>query len=115
MSPALPTAPRLPPTRCCRARFESLGLIVNAGFRHILEIARQAVPEGYGNSYFWVKPARIVPLRYVREAGGRFDFRGNELRPLDEESVRAGARFFRDHGIGAVGVCPIHSYAKPAH
>jgi N-methylhydantoinase A/oxoprolinase/acetone carboxylase beta subunit len=45
-----------------------LGLIVTEGFSHILEIARQAVPEGYGNSYFWVKPERIVPLRYVREA-----------------------------------------------
>src|SRR5258708_4885609 len=98
-----------------QGRIDGLGLIVTEGFRHILEIARQAVPEGYGNSYFWVKPARIVPLRYVREAGGRFDFRGNELRPLDEESVRAAARFFRDRGIGAVGVCLIHSYANPAH
>ena len=51
-----------------------LGLIVTEGFRHILEIARQAVPEGYGNSYFWVKPDRIVPLRYVREVGGRLNF-----------------------------------------
>src|SRR5262249_3948331 len=33
-----------------------LGLIVTAGFRHLLEIARQSVPVGYGNSYFWVKP-----------------------------------------------------------
>src|ERR1700684_1007329 len=81
-----------------------LGLIVTEGFRHILEIARQAVPEGYGNSYFWVKPARIVPLHFVREANGRFDFRGTELRPLDEDGVRAAARFFRDHDIAAVGV-----------
>ena len=73
-----------------------LGLIVTEGFRHILEIARQAVPEGYGNSYFWVKPDRIVPLRYVREVGGRLNFLGEELRPLDEASVRAAARFFRD-------------------
>ena len=63
-----------------------LGLIVTDGFRHILEIARQAVPEGYGNSYFWVKPERLVPLRYVREVGGRFNFSGEELRPLDEEA-----------------------------
>jgi N-methylhydantoinase A len=98
-----------------QGRIDSLGLIVTAGFRHILEIARQAVPEGYGNSYFWVKPERIVPLRFVREVGGRFDFRGNELRPLDEDSVRAAARFFRDHGIAAVGICLIHSYANPAH
>jgi N-methylhydantoinase A len=94
---------------------DSLGLIVTEGFRHILEIARQAVPDGYGNSYFWVKPERIVPLRRVREAGGRLDFRGRELRPLDEESVRAAARFFRAQGIKAVGICLIHSYANPAH
>src|ERR1700730_16145860 len=94
---------------------DSLGLIVNAGFRHILEIARQSVPEGYGNSYFWVKPDRIVPLRRVREVGGRLDFRGRELRPLDEASVRAAARFFRAQQVGAVGICLIHSYANPAH
>src|SRR5579863_9926952 len=98
-----------------QGRIDSLGLIVTAGFRHILEIARQAVPEGYGNSYFWVKPDRIVPLRFVREAGGRLDFRGNVLRPLDEKSVREAARFFRQNGIAAVGVCLIHSYANPAH
>ena len=71
-----------------------LGLIVTEGFRHILEIARQAVPEGYGNSYFWVKPERIVPLRHVREVGGRLNFIGEELRPLDEASIREAARFF---------------------
>src|SRR5712671_1970595 len=98
-----------------QGRIDGLGLIVTEGFRHILEIARQAVPEGYGNSYFWVKPARIVPLRFVREVGGRLNFRGTELRPLNEASVRAAARFFRDHGIGAIGVCLIHSYANPAH
>src|SRR6266478_4665034 len=98
-----------------QGEINSLGLIVNAGFRHILEIARQSVPEGYGNSYFWVKPARIVPLQFVREVGGRLDFRGTELRPLDETSVRAAARFFRDRDIGAIGVCLIHSYANAAH
>src|ERR1700709_1824651 len=54
-----------------QGEINSLGLIVNAGFRHILEIARQSVPEGYGNSYFWVKPERIVPLRLVCGGGGR--------------------------------------------
>src|SRR6266436_3292120 len=98
-----------------QSRIDGLGLIVTEGFRHILEIARQAVPDGYGNSYFWVKPARIVPLQFVREVGGRLNFRGAELRPLDEASVRVAARFFRDHDIGAIGVCLIHSYANPAH
>src|SRR5258708_4409738 len=49
-----------------QGEINSLGLIVNSGFRHILEIARQSVPEGYGNSYFWGKPDRVVPLQFVR-------------------------------------------------
>jgi len=92
-----------------------LGLIVTAGFRHLLEIARQSVPVGYGNSYFWVKPERIVPLHFVREVGGRLNFRGEEIRPLDEASVHAAAHFFRSQGVRSVGVCLIHSYANPAH
>jgi N-methylhydantoinase A len=98
-----------------QGEINSLGLIVNSGFRHILEIARQSVPEGYGNSYFWVKPDRIVPLQFVREVGGRLDFRGLELRPLDEDSVRAAAQFFRAQGIRAIGICLLHSYANDAH
>ena len=98
-----------------QARIDSLGLIVTEGFRHILEIARQSVPEGYGNSYFWVKPERLVPLSLVREVGGRFNFLGEELRPLDEESVRVADRFFCARGVRAVAVCLIHSYANPAH
>src|SRR5579862_4343374 len=93
----------------------SLGLIVTEGFRHILEIARQAVPEGYGNSYFWVKPDRIVPLRYVCEVGGRLNFLGRELRPLDEKSARDAARFFRQQRITTIGICLLHSYANADH
>jgi N-methylhydantoinase A len=92
-----------------------LGLIVTEGFRHILEIARQAVPAGYGNSYFWVKPERIVPLHHVREVGGRLNFLGQELRPLDEAGVRAAAQFFKQHGITTLGVCLLHSYANASH
>src|SRR6202048_4369237 len=98
-----------------QGEINSLGLIVNGGFRHILEIARQSVPEGYGNSYFWVKPDRIVPLQFVREVGGRLDFRGNELRTLDEASVGDAAKFFRAQGIRAIGICLLHSYANDAH
>ena len=94
---------------------ESLGLIVTTGFRHVLEIARQAVPDGYGNSYFWVKPDRPVPLDLVFEVGGRLNFKGEELRPLDEESVRNAARKLKARDIRAVGVCLIHAYANDVH
>jgi N-methylhydantoinase A len=92
-----------------------LGLIVTRGFRHLLEIARQAVPDGYGNSYFWVKPDRLVPLHLVREVAGRFDVTGAEIRPFSERDARAAARVFRRHGVRAIGVCLIHAYANGAH
>jgi N-methylhydantoinase A len=98
-----------------QGEINSLGLIVNSGFRHILEIARQSVPEGYGNSYFWVKPDRIVPLQFVREVAGRLDFHGRELRSLDEATVREAARYFREQAVRAIGICLLHSYANDAH
>ena len=90
-------------------KVEQLGFITTEGYEFILEIARQAVPDGYGNSYFWVKPPRIVPADMVRTVGGRFDFEGNEVRPFDEEAAVAAAHWFRDHGITTIGVCFLHS------
>ncbi len=94
---------------------KGLGLIVTAGFRHLLEIGRQSVPDGYGNSYFWVKPDRLVPLHLVEEVGGRLDVRGRELRPLDDAGVIAAARRLKSAGVRAVGVCLIHAYANDDH
>lgn len=92
-----------------------LGFVTTEGFEFLLEIARQSVPDGYGNSYFWVKPPRIVPVHRVRAVGGRLDHTGAEVRPFDHESAVRAARWFRDAGIGAIGVCFLHSYANPAH
>ncbi|MFC9975995.1 hydantoinase/oxoprolinase family protein [Spirillospora sp. NPDC127200] len=96
-------------------RIGGLGLVTTEGFGDLLEIARQSVPDGYGNSYFWVKPPRVVPVHRVRTVGGRLDHTGAGLRPFDEAGAVAAARWFRDQGIGAVGVCFLHSYANPAH
>ncbi|HEY9522832.1 MAG TPA: hydantoinase/oxoprolinase family protein [Thermopolyspora sp.] len=93
----------------------ALGLITTEGFEFILEIGRQSVPDGYGNSYFWVKPPRIVPAHLVRTVGGRLDHLGREIRPFDEEQAAAVARWFRERGIDTIGVCFLHSYADPAH
>ena len=53
-------------------RLDRIGFITTEGYESVLEIARQSVPDGYGNSYFWVKPPRIVPGRpgAHRRAGG---------------------------------------------
>lgn len=92
-----------------------LGFITGAGFEFMLEIARQSVPDGYGNSYFWVKPDRIVPPDRVKTVAGRIDYTGAELLPFDEAEAATVARWFADHGITTIGVCFLHSYANPAH
>ena len=96
-------------------RFPGLGLVTTEGFRHVLEIARQAVPRGYGNSYFWVKPDRIVPLHLVREVPERLNYRGEVLRPFGEAAAVEVARWFRENGIDSIGVSFIHAYANPEH
>src|SRR3954449_7013503 len=82
-------------------KVEALGFVTTEGYEFILEIARQAVPDGYGNSYFWVKPERIVALRFVREVRGRLNYLGEQLKPLSESDVRDAARYFRSCGIKA--------------
>ncbi|HEY3527845.1 MAG TPA: hydantoinase/oxoprolinase family protein [Nocardioides sp.] len=96
-------------------KVDRLGFITTEGYDAMLEIARQSVPDGYGNSYFWVKPPRIVPRDLVRSVGGRLDFTGAEVRPFDEEGARAVARWFRDRGVDTLGVCFLHAYADPVH
>jgi N-methylhydantoinase A len=92
-----------------------LGFVTTEGYEFMLEIARQSVPDGYGNSYFWVKPDRIVPPDLVKAVPGRLDHTGAELRPFDEAQATAVARWFRDRGIDTLGICFLHSYANPEH
>jgi N-methylhydantoinase A len=96
-------------------KVENLGFITTEGYEFMLEIARQSVPDGYGNSYFWVKPDRIVPAHRVRTVGGRLDVTGSEIRPFDAEQAKDVATWFRDRGINTLGVCFLHSYADDSH
>ena len=95
--------------------FSGLGFITTRGFRGLLEIGRQSVPDSYGNSYFWVKPDRIVPLHLVQEVDERIDRTGSVVREFDEAQARDVARWFRDQGIDCVGVCFLHAYMNGDH
>ena len=96
-------------------KIDALGFITTEGYEFMLEIARQSVPDGYGNSYFWVKPPRIVPADLVRTIGGRLNVKGEELRPLVEADARSAARFFKARGITTIGICFLHSYVNGEH
>lgn len=95
--------------------FEGIGLLVTSGFRHLIEIARQSVPDGYGNSYFWVKPPRIVPLHLVREVPERLAADGTVLMPLDLEATREAAAELVAAGVSRLAVCLLHAYANDEH
>ncbi len=101
--------------RLLEGRVGTLGLITTEGYEFLLEIARQSVPDGYGNSYFWVKPDRIVPVDRVRTVAGRLAADGSEVRPFDADGAARVARWFRDRGIDTLGVCFLHAYADDRH
>ena len=97
------------------AKYAPMGLIVPTGYREMLECARQTVPGDFGDITWWIKPPRVVPLELVREIEGRLNFRGEELRPLDDDEIRLRAAEFRELGIEAIAVSLLHSYRNPSH
>ncbi|MGR6917760.1 hydantoinase/oxoprolinase family protein [[Actinomadura] parvosata] len=88
-------------------------LLATRGGRDVYQIARGNRDRMFDLRYR--KPAPLVPRQDVMEAGGRLDYQGRELTPLDEESVRAAARRARAEGFDAVAVCLLFSYVNPAH
>jgi N-methylhydantoinase A len=91
-----------------------VGLLVNEGFRYLIEIARQDSPLGT-SPMKWIKPPRLVTPQNIFEIAGRLDHAGNELTPLDEEAIRHAARQLRANGIDAISIAFLHSYVNPDH
>ena len=90
-----------------------LGLLVTAGFRDILEIARLTVPEPA--RYDSRRPAPLVPRRRVAEVEERIDADGRVVRALDRGSALAAARRLQALGCDILVICFLHSYKNPAH
>ena len=88
-------------------------LLTTRGFRDVLELRRVRVPELYEPLY--ERPPPLVPRQLRFEIDERTGPRGDVLRALDGEGVRAAAERIRAAGIEAVAVCYLHSYANPAH
>jgi N-methylhydantoinase A len=89
------------------------GLITTRGFRDVLEIARGNRPDLF--NFAFAKPRPFVPRYLRREIGGRMNYKGEELEPLELEAVPELLAFFRREGVEALAICLLHSYANPAH
>jgi N-methylhydantoinase A len=89
------------------------GLITTAGFRDLLEIARQKRPHTFDP--FVSKPEPLVPRQLRLEIVERMGTDGSVLTALDHANLDAAIdRLFRE-GVQAIAICFLNSYANPAH
>ena len=87
-------------------------LVTTAGFRDVLEIARQNRPSLYDLTED--RPPPLVPreLRFcVRERMGP----DGELEPLDDHSVEEVIEHLREAKVETVAVCLLFAFAHPQH
>ena len=89
------------------------GLITTAGFRDLLEIARQKRPHTFDP--FVSKPAPLVPRKLRVEVGERMAADGTVITPLDRASVEAAIEQLLAAGVEAIAVCFLNAYANAAH
>ena len=95
-------------------RGAKVGLLINRSFRAIQETQGQA-RDGNPFDYFYQKPTPIAPQSLTREIGGRVDYSGMVLEPLDEDAVRKAADELKAAGVVSIGVCYLFSFMNPAH
>ncbi|MFN0300457.1 MAG: hydantoinase/oxoprolinase family protein [Burkholderiales bacterium] len=90
-----------------------VGLMTTAGFRDILEMAREVRYDLF--DMFIRMPAPLVPRERRLAIDERTLADGSTLRPIDEASVRGAAATFRAQGAEAIAVCFLHSYRNASH
>ncbi|MCX8996994.1 hydantoinase/oxoprolinase family protein [Rhizobiaceae bacterium BDR2-2] len=87
--------------------------ITNRGFRDLLLIGRQNRPTLFDIAI--VRPEPLVPQELCLTVRGRLGPGGEEIEPLNEDDVREAAAFLAGHGVEAVAILFLHSYANPSH
>src|SRR5215212_762857 len=93
--------------------YPAAAMVTTKGFRDVIEI-RRGTKEDLWDAYKDVDPPPIA-RRHRFEVAERTDYAGHVLEELDEEGAREVARLLGRHGIEAVAVCFINSYANAAN
>lgn len=92
------------------------GIIANEGFEDIFEMGRYDRPREKMYSLVYDEPPVLIQKRYRVGVPCRLDALGNELVPLDEEAVRAAAKYLvEDMGRTSLAVCYLHAYRNDIH
>jgi N-methylhydantoinase A len=90
-----------------------VALITTAGFRDVIEIAREKKYDTYDIAM--EKPPSLVPDELRFEIVERIVADGTVLQALDRKSVERAVRNIRAQGCKAVAVCLLHSHANCSH
>jgi len=91
-----------------------VGLLTTAGFRDVYEIGRQWRGEDVFNIF--APPPKMLLLRSaIHEIRGRLDARGEVVAPLERGDVEAAVAALMKHGVEAIAVAFLFSYANPQH
>jgi N-methylhydantoinase A len=88
-------------------------LVTTAGFRDVLEIARGNRPDLF--NFCFRKPPPFLPRYLRREIDERTNYKGNIVRPVDEDALARIIEDFRREGVEAIAVSFLHAYANPAN
>ena len=88
-------------------------LLTTEGFRDSIEMGTESRFEQYDIDM--EKPVPLVPRHLRFPIPERLDAAGNELLPLDEETLGAVARRLAGDGVESAAIGFLHSYVNPAH
>ncbi|MGV9672070.1 hydantoinase/oxoprolinase family protein [Gordonia sp. NPDC003504] len=94
-------------------RGPTTAMLVTEGFRDVLPMRHGTREEPYDNRL--AQPEPLTPRALRLPVGGRINYEGKELTPLNEGDVRAAARLLREEGVESVAVSFMHSHANNAH
>lgn len=94
-------------------KWAKTGVVTNRGFRDVLELSRQRRPHHFDLDVPKPQPPASRDCRL--EVGGRIQYDGVEIEPLEEAALERAAARLRASGVEAVAICFLHSYANPSH
>ena len=89
------------------------GIITNAGFRDIFEIARGDLPTGSKYDFQYRRPELLVKRRHTVGVPGRIDHRGKVVEELDHDAVIEAGRLLSERGVESVAVCFLPLLRQP--
>ena len=89
------------------------GLIATAGFRDVIEIARELRYDLYDLTA--PGPDPVIPRELRVEVDERVDASGAVIEAPSDANIEQAVRTLQAAGVRAIAVCFLHSFTNPAH